>query len=419
MVPRPSVFDRLGSPTSTPQRTVTQEPPFRAGAGMARPRPFQGSKKSGKASSSTSTRQRWWVPGGGLPGRLCPTLVESAGQLPGHRHRRGRGGHCIPATASAHPSKHQFPDQEQPSGSSASRRCFADEGSQRAGHQRDVPRILQSVVPGAQEDRRSATCNRPVHSQPPHGSSTLQDGDARVRPISHQKSGVDGIDRHTRCLPSCSDASGYPQVSAFHGQQEGVVVHLSSVWTGDLSRRVHQAAATRRFAVKAGVKLHVYLDDWLIRADTPEQVQLHAQTTIRVLQFLGRIINFEKFDLTPSQDFQFIGMQFNTRRFTVAPLPKMRLKVQSVDQHWMTNPNITRPEIYTDFSACWCSWLRWSGEDGSIFVQSNGGPPQHGARGPGTGQTGFKFRSGFCRRWHGGHPQQSCKVYPLSPRRRK
>ena len=321
-----------------------QEPPFRAGAGRARPWPFQGSKKSGKASSSTSTRQRWWVPGGGSPGRLCPALAESAGQLPGHRHRRGRGGHCIPATASAHPLKHQFPDQEQPS--SASRRCLADEGSQRAGHQRDVPRILQSVVPGAQEDRRSATCNRPVHSQPPHGSSTLQDGDARVRPISHQKSGVDGIDRHTRCLPSCSDASGYQQVSAFHGQQEGVLVHLSSVWTGDLSTRVPQAAATRRFAVKAGVKLHVYLDYWLIRADTPEQVQLHAQTTIRVLQFLGWIINFEKFDLTPSQDFQFIGMQFNTRRFTVAPLPNMRLKVQSVHQHWMTNPNITARDLH-------------------------------------------------------------------------
>ena len=56
--PRPSVFDRLGSPTFTPQRTVTQEPPFRAGARGARPQPFQGSKKSGKASSATSTRQR-------------------------------------------------------------------------------------------------------------------------------------------------------------------------------------------------------------------------------------------------------------------------------------------------------------------------------------------------------------------------
>ena len=95
-----------------------------------------------------------------------------------------------------------------------------------------------------------------------------------------------------------------------------------------------------------GVKLHVYLDDWLIRADTPEEAQLHAQTTIKVLQFLGWIINFEKSDLTPSQDFQFIGMQFNTRRFTAAPLPKMRVKVQSVHQHWMANPNITARDLH-------------------------------------------------------------------------
>ena len=95
-----------------------------------------------------------------------------------------------------------------------------------------------------------------------------------------------------------------------------------------------------------GVKLQVYLDDWLIRADTPEQAQLHAQTTIKVLQFLGWIINLEKSDLTPSQDFQFIGMQFNARRFTVAPLPKMRVKVQSVHQHWMANLNITARDLH-------------------------------------------------------------------------
>ena len=85
----------------------------------------------------------------------------------------------------------------------------------------------------------------------PHGGTALQDGDARFRPICHQKSKVDGVDRHTGCLSSCTDASGCPQVSAYRGQQEGVPVHLSSVWTGDFSTGVHQAAETRRVAVKA------------------------------------------------------------------------------------------------------------------------------------------------------------------------
>ena len=40
--------------------------------------------------------------------------------------------------------------------------------------------------------------------------------------------------------------------------------------------------------------------------------------------------------------------------------------------------------------------------------------PHHGA-----GPTGSKFLSGFCQRWPGGHLQQSCKVYPSPPRRRK
>ena len=68
--------------------------------------------------------------------------------------------------------------------------------------------------------------------------------------------------------------------------------------------------------------------------------------TISVLQFLSWIINYEKSNLTPSQDFQFIGMQFNTRQFAVAPLPKMCLKVQSVHQHWMTNPVITARDLH-------------------------------------------------------------------------
>ena len=62
---------------------------------------------------------------------------------------------------------------------------------------------------------------------------------------------MDGVDRHARCLSSCANASGCPQVSVFRGQQEGVPVHLSSVWTGDFSTGVHQAAETRRLAVEA------------------------------------------------------------------------------------------------------------------------------------------------------------------------
>ena len=247
-----------------PPQPREQEPPFRAGAGRgARHRPYpEARKKSGKSSAASSTRQRWWVPGGGSPDRLCPALAESAGQLPGHRHCRGRGGHSIPATTSAHPSVHQLPDQKQPARPPASRGCLAVEGGHRAGHQCDIPRVLQPVVPGPKKtgDLRPVidleVWNYHVtvesrDSQPSHGNSTLQDGDARVRPFSHQKSGVDSFDRHLRCLPSCSDAPGRPQVSALRGQQASLPVHLPSFRSCDIAQRVHQAAATSRSAVKA------------------------------------------------------------------------------------------------------------------------------------------------------------------------
>ena len=263
---RTSVFDRLGSPAATTtQRTVTQEPPFRAGAGRgARHRPYpEQRKKSGKSSAASSTRQRWWGPGGGSPGRFCPALAESAGQLPGYRHCPGQGGHNIPATTSAHPSVHQLPDQKQPARPPAGRGCLAVEGGHRAGHQRDIPRVLQMAVPGPKEDRRSAACDRSLHSQPLHSSSTLQDGDARVRLFSHLKSRVDSFDRHPRCLPSCSGAPGRPQVFALRGQQASLPIHLPSFRISDIAPIVHQAVTSSRSTVKAAKCEATRLLRWL------------------------------------------------------------------------------------------------------------------------------------------------------------
>ena len=282
---RTSIFDRLGSPAATTvQRTVTQEQPFRAGAGRgARHGPYPDQRsKTKKTSSASSAGRRWRGPGGGSPGGLCPTVEESTGHHPGHRHCRGRGGHH-----SAHPSVHQLPDQKQPARPPAGRGCLAIEGGHRAGYQRDIPGILKPTVSGPQEDGRSLSGDRPFHSQPPHGSSTLQDGDASIRPFSHQKSRVDSVHRHPGRLSTCPDAPSRPEVSVICGQQASAPIHLSTLWIGNIREFTKLLRPVVTLLRQGGVKLHVYLDDWLIRADSPEQAQPHAQTTISVLQFLG------------------------------------------------------------------------------------------------------------------------------------
>ena len=269
-----------------------------------------------------------------------------------------------------------------------------------------------------QKDRRSATCNRPVHFQPPHGSSTLQDGDAWVHPFSHQKSGVDGIGRQMRCLTSCSDASGRPQVSAFRGQQEGLPVHLSTIWAGNFSTRVHQAAASRRLAVKAARCEATCLLGRLVdqsrypRTDPTARPDNHQGAPVSWLDHqLREVRSHTKSRLSVHRDavrHSTFHSGAPTEDASKGPISSSALDDRS-EHH---SPRFAQTSRHVGVHG-------FADKDGCVFVGSNGGPPHHGARGPRAGPTGSKFLSGFCQRWPGGHLQQSCKVYPSSPWSRK
>ena len=345
--PWPSVFDRLGSPTSSTQRMVTQEPPFPAGAGRARLRPFQGSKKSGKSFSASAAKKRWRVPGGGSPSRLCPALAESA-------------GHCWVTGIVEDGVGIAFQQWPQLTHQSISFRTR----NSRQDLQQAVDALLMKGAIERVTNVRSLGFYSRLFLVP------KKTGD--LRPVID----LSTLNRHMVVPHFKMETQGSVR-SAIRSQEWAVSIDIRDAYLHVpmhqavrkylrfvVNKKVYQftclpfglATSPREFTKllrpvvsllrQQGVKLHVYLDDWLIRADTPEEAQLHSQTTIKVLQFLGWIINFEKSDLTPSQDFQFIGMQFNTRRFTVAPLPKMRVKVQSDLQHWMANPNITARDLH-------------------------------------------------------------------------
>ena len=56
-------------------------------------------------------------------------------------------------------------------------------------------------------------------------------------------------------------------------------------------------------ALTSGVRLHLYLDDWLIRAPSQEEAQVNTQTVVDLTQSLGWIINQEKSELKLTQVF--------------------------------------------------------------------------------------------------------------------
>ena len=67
------------------------------------------------------------------------------------------------------------------------------------------------------------------------------------------------------------------------------------------------------------IKMHQYLDDWLVTA-TPHQPCLqHSQTLVALCQVLAWLVNIEKSELEPKQIFDSVGCQYNLREDKVRP----------------------------------------------------------------------------------------------------
>ena len=82
-------------------------------------------------------------------------------------------------------------------------------------------------------------------------------------------------------------------------------------------------------ALTMGIRLHQYLDDWLIRAQSQEgEAQVNTQTVVRLTQSLGWIINQEKSELKPTQVFSFMGYEYHLDSALVKPTQERWLKLQ-------------------------------------------------------------------------------------------
>ena len=60
-----------------------------------------------------------------------------------------------------------------------------------------------------------------------------------------------------------------------------------------------------------GIRVHQYLDNWLLRANTTHQCQFYTKELIHEIQELGFVINLEKSELEPTQKIDFLGYHFD------------------------------------------------------------------------------------------------------------
>ena len=81
-------------------------------------------------------------------------------------------------------------------------------------------------------------------------------------------------------------------------------------------------------ALSRGLRLHQYLDDWLVRSQSREEALVNTQAVVDLTQSLGWIINQEKSELNPTQVFSFVGYEYHLDSALVKPTQERWLKLQ-------------------------------------------------------------------------------------------
>jgi len=68
-----------------------------------------------------------------------------------------------------------------------------------------------------------------------------------------------------------------------------------------------------------GIRIHRYLDDWLIRAESVQESLHHTDQVLQLFDSLGLLVRREKSDLVPRMAFVFLGVHFDLATGLVAP----------------------------------------------------------------------------------------------------
>ena len=79
------------------------------------------------------------------------------------------------------------------------------------------------------------------------------------------------------------------------------------------------AKEVKLMAIQKGIRIHQYLDDWLVRARSHQACLQHTQILVEICQNLGWLVNLDKSELDPKQIFDFVGYQFDLQAGRVRP----------------------------------------------------------------------------------------------------
>ena len=239
----------------------------------------------------------------------------------------------------------------------------------RKGGKCKISRVLQSPVPSAQASPNVEASHRLKQAQHFSTRRKVQNGNSRVHQDFPDSRGVGIVDRSVGRLPTHPHPPKLKEIPKVLLQGSGVPVHLPPVRAGHSPQVFTMIVKeVKLMALSRGLRIHQYLDDWLIRSQSQEEAQVNTQAVVELTQSLGWIINQEKSRTETYSGFSFVGYEYHLDSALVKPTQERWLKLQDL---------ILRLKSKHVLTARWLDVSNWvaslNGENGP------GGTPSHEA----------------------------------------
>ena len=141
-----------------------------------------------------------------------------------------------------------------------------------------ISRVLQSPVSCTQASLEVEASNRPKQDQHFSTRRKVQNGNSRVHQDLPDSRGMGIFDRSIRHLPSHPHTSILKEIPKILPQVSGVPVHIPPLRTGHGPQVfIMIVKEVKLMALSRGLRLHQYLNDWLIRSQSQEEAQVNTQ----------------------------------------------------------------------------------------------------------------------------------------------
>ena len=183
----------------------------------------------------------------------------------------------------------------------------------RTGSKPKLTRVLQPAIFGTQTQQPVETYLRPEQLE----HRVIQNKNL------HTGRGVGQLHRLQGCILPYTNSQSVQEVHVFShpGSVQPFKAQPFGLSTAPMEFTV-VAKEVKLMALQRGIRIHQYLDNWLVRATSHQTCLQHRQTLVALCRELGWLVNKENSELDPKQVFNFVGYQFDLRVDKVRPSPE-------------------------------------------------------------------------------------------------